>query len=137
MRRRSTSTRPAGSSSPGTPLDHEAKASYSVTVVAQDSDGESASVVVTIAVTNANEPPLFDPTDDTRNVAENTGPGQAIGDPVAAADPDSGDTLTYRLGGTDAAACNIDSASGQLLTRGRARPRGEGELLGDGGGARQ
>ena len=119
-------------------LDHEAKASYSVTVVAQDSDGESASVEVTIAVTNANEPPSFDLTDDTRNVAENTEPGQAIGCPGGgAADPDSGDTLTYRLGGPDAAAFDIDSASGQLLTRDRARPRGEGELLGDGGGARQ
>ena len=98
-------------------LDHEAQSSYSVTVVAEDSEGASDSIAVTIAVTNANEPPSFDPTDNMRSVAENTEPGQAIGDPVAATDPDSGDTLTYRLEGTDAAAFDIDSTSGQLLTR--------------------
>ena len=97
-------------------LDHEAKPSYSVTVVAQDNDGASASIEVTIAVTDANEPPSFDPADNTRSVAENTEPGQTIGDPVAATDPDAGDTLTYSLGGTDAAAFDIDSTSGQLLT---------------------
>ena len=115
-------------------LDHEAKASYSVTVVAQDNEGANASIEVTIAVTNANEPPSFDPTDNTRSVAENTEPGQAIGDPVAATDPDSDETLTYRLEGTDAAAFDIDSTSGQLRTQGRARPRGTVELLGHGGG---
>ena len=97
-------------------LDHEAKASYSVTVVAGDSEGASASIEVTIAVTNANEPPSFDPTDNMRSVAENTEPGQAIGDPVTATDPE-GDTLTYSLEGTDADAFDIDSTSGQLLTR--------------------
>ena len=64
-----------------------------------------------------NEPPSFDPTDNMRSVAENTEPGQAIGDPVTAMDPDSGDTLTYLLGGPDAAAFDIDSTSGQLRTR--------------------
>ena len=63
-----------------------------------------------------NEPPSFDPTDNMRSVAENTEPGQAIGDPVTATDPE-GDTLTYSLGGTDADAFDIDSTSGQLLTR--------------------
>ena len=92
-------------------LDHEAKASYSVTVVAEDSEGASASIEVTISVTDEdeNEPPSFDPNDNMRSVAENTEPGQAIGDPVAATDPDSGDTLTYSLGGTDADAFDIDS----------------------------
>ena len=88
-----------------------------MTVVAEDSEGASASIEVTIAVTNANEPPSFDPTDNTRSVAENTEPGQAIGDPVTATDPDSDETLTYRLEGTDAAAFDIDSTSGQLRTR--------------------
>ena len=98
-------------------LDYETMSSYSVTVVAEDSEGASASIEVTIAVTNANEPPSFDPNDNTRSVAENTEPGQAIGDPVAATDPDSDETLTYRLEGTDAAAFDIDSTSGQLRTR--------------------
>ena len=96
-------------------LDHEAQPSYSVTVVAEDSEGASDSIEVTIAVTNANEPPSFDTTSATRTVAENTEPGQAIGDPVAATDPES-DTLTYSLGGTDADAFGIDEANGQLRT---------------------
>ena len=96
-------------------LDYETQSSYSVTVVAEDSEGASDSIEVTIAVTNANEPPSFDPTDNTRSVAENTEPGQAIGDPVAATDPE-GNTLTYSLGGTDADAFGIDEANGQLRT---------------------
>ena len=98
-------------------LDHEAKASYSVRMVALDTQGASASIEVTIEVTDANDPPSFDPDDNTRSVAENTGPGQTIGDPVAATDPDSDETLTYRLEGTDAAAFDIVPTSGQLRTR--------------------
>ena len=51
-----------------------------------------------------------------RSVAENTASGVAIGAPVAATDPDDGDTLTYELGGADAASFAIDAASGQLRT---------------------
>ena len=98
-------------------LDYETRSSYSVTVVARDDDDADASIEVTIAVTDVNDPPSFDPTDNMRSVAENTEPGQAIGDPVAATDPDAGDTLIYSLRGTDAAAFDIDAASGQLLTR--------------------
>ena len=98
-------------------LDHEAQSSYSVTVAVEDTQGASAAIEVTIAVTDENEPPAFDSTSTTRSVAENTEPGQAIGDPVAATDPDSDETLTYRLEGTDAAAFDIDSTSGQLRTR--------------------
>ena len=98
-------------------LDYETRSSYSVTVVAEDSEGASDSIEVTIAVTNANEPPSFDSTSTTRSVAENADPGHDIGDPVAATDPDSGDTLTYLLGGPDAAAFDIDEANGQLRTR--------------------
>ena len=99
-------------------LDYEAKASYSVMVMAEDSEGASDSIEVTISVTDEdeNEPPSFDPTDNMRSVAENTEPGQAIGDPVTATDPE-GNTLTYSLGGTDAAAFDIDWDSGQLRTR--------------------
>ena len=119
-------------------LDYETRSSYSVTVVAEDSEGASDSIEVTISVTDEdeNEPPSFDPTDNMRSVAENTEPGQAIGDPVTATDPE-GNTLTYSLGGTDADAFGIDEANGQLRTQGRARLRDEVELLGDGGGGRQ
>ena len=40
-----------------------------------------------------------------------------IGQPVTATDPDTGDTLTYTLKGTDAARFDIVSTSGQLRTK--------------------
>ncbi len=51
-----------------------------------------------------------------RSVAENTGPNATIGLPLKATDVDSGDTLTYTLGGTDADFFTIVSTSGQLRT---------------------
>ena len=51
-----------------------------------------------------------------RSVAENTGAGINVGDPVAAED-EEGHVLTYTLGGEDAAAFDIDRSTGQLLTR--------------------
>ena len=87
-------------------------------VVAEDSEGASATIEVTIAVTDENEPPAFDSTSTTRSVAENAAAGHDIGAPVAATDPDSGETLTYLLGGPDAAAFDIVPTSGQLRTQG-------------------
>ncbi|MCY4527616.1 MAG: fibronectin type III domain-containing protein, partial [Chloroflexi bacterium] len=73
------------------------------------------------------EPPVFDTTIDpaTREVPENTPPGVNIGPPVFATDPDEtgdeamefGNTLTYSLGGTDAALFDIDASTGQLITK--------------------
>ena len=75
---------------------------------------------MTINVTNVAEPnsaPVFtEGTSTTRSVAEDTASGQNIGAPVTATDADTSDTLTYTLGGTDAAAFGIVSASGQLQT---------------------
>ena len=63
-----------------------------------------------------NSPPVFaDGETTTRAVAENTAAGEDIGTPVAATD-DDGDTLTYALGGTDAAHFALDTATGQLQT---------------------
>ena len=50
----------------------------------------------------------------TRNVPENTPPGVNIGDPISATDDDEGteefgQTLTYSLGGADAASFDIDA----------------------------
>ena len=50
-----------------------------------------------------------------RSVAENTGAGMPIGDPVQATS--SGTTLTYTLGGTDAASFDIVRGTGQLMTK--------------------
>ena len=49
----------------------------------------------------------------TRKVAENSAPGSAVGDPIAATDA-NGDTLTYTLGGDDASSFTIDRGTGQI-----------------------
>ena len=55
---------------------------------------------VEVTVSNVNEAPDFPASEDgERTVAENTAADQNIGAPVAATDPDNGDTLTYTLGG--------------------------------------
>ena len=100
-------------------LDFETKRSYSVTVSVFDRDGGSDSITVTIDVTDVDDnraPAFTDGDTTTRSVAENTAAGQNIGTPVAATDADD-DTLTYTLGGTDAASFSIVSTSGQLQTR--------------------
>ena len=53
---------------------------------------------------------------------ENTPPGVNIGAPISATDMDEddlefGNTLTYKLGGTDAALFDIDPSTGQLITK--------------------
>ena len=58
----------------------------------------------------------------TREVPENTPPGVNIGAPISATDADEGamefgQTLTYSLGGTDAASFDIDASTGQLITK--------------------
>ena len=58
----------------------------------------------------------------TRTIPENTPPGVNIGAPVSATDMDEenlefGNTLTYKLSGTDAASFDIDTSTGQLITK--------------------
>ena len=108
-----------------TKLDFESdKKTYMVTVTATDGSGASDSIDVTITVNDVPEPPMLVDTTDpefasattTRSVAENTAAGEDIGDPVEATDLD-GDTLTYALGGDDAASFDIDEETGQLMTK--------------------
>ena len=95
-----------------------------VTVTVFDGDGGSDFITVTIHVTDVydpppplpNAPPAFTEGDTTRSIPEDTLPGVNIGRAVSATDPD-GDTLTYSLSGTNAAAFAIDSSSGQLKTK--------------------
>ncbi len=97
--------------------DHEAKPSYTVTVKADDSNGGTDTIEVTITVTDVNEAPAFDGTTTTREVLENTVADTDIGNPVAATDQDDGATLTYSLGGTDASSFDIDTSTGLLKTK--------------------
>ena len=115
----------------GTTLDHETKDSYVVMVTATDPGGLSASVTVTIKVTNdpeepvimradsvtPNQAPEFPSASTSRSIAENTAAGEDIGTPVEATDDDAGDTLIYTLGGDDEASFDIDPATGQIMTK--------------------
>ena len=110
-----------------------AKNTYTVEVMDEDAASELGVIMVIITVTDVNEypsapkqhfgpapslntAPEFAATSTTRMVAENTAAGTAIGDPVEAMDADRGDTLSYELGGADAASFAIDSETGQLMT---------------------
>ena len=99
------------------PADADGNNIYMVTVTA--SDGTTpVTLDVEVTVSNVNEAPEF-PAAETgdRTVAENTAADVNIGDPVAATDPDNGDTLTYTLGGIDATSFSIDETTGQLKTK--------------------
>ena len=123
---------PNGSSS-WTTIDGETSATY--TPVAADvtrflratasyTDGEdsgkSAHVVsanrVQAAPAPPNEPPLFPSNTAARDVDENTSPGEDIGEPVAATDPND-NTLTYSLDADGAASFDIVATTGQLRTK--------------------
>ena len=67
-----------------------------------------------------NFPPVFQP-DATREVPENAGPNTNIGEAVTATDQNS-ESLTYTLGGTDAASFTIVETSGQIENEGYAGP---------------
>ena len=86
-------------------------------------DGEDSNKTAMKVLTNNvqaapknNSPPTFTDGDTvTRSVAENKPVGQNIGDRIDATD--GSDTLTYTLGGTDAASFAIVATSGQLQTK--------------------
>ena len=105
-----------------TALDYETRDSYTITVTVSDGSLTDA-ITVTITVTDVpesptNRAPVFTAgSNTTRSIAENTRTGVNIGSPVTATDTDSGDTLTYALGGADASSFNIDHTSGQLRTK--------------------
>ena len=88
----------------GTKLDYETKDTYMVTVMAEDSFGESASIMVTIMVTDMDEAP--DVTgDDMAEYAEN---GTGAVATYTAVDPEGADITSWTLGGDDAGAFMID-----------------------------
>ena len=85
---------------------------YEVTVTASDGT-DSDTVTVTITVAGPNTAPAFASTSVSRSVAENSGEGTNVGEPVTATDVNN-DSLTYTLGGTDASKYDIDEDSGQI-----------------------
>ena len=90
---------------------------YQVTIKATDSGSPpmSATYELIVDVTNVNEAPDITSTGSSHTSItkpEGTGPSDALAT-YAADDPESGDTLTWSLGGVDAADFTINS-SGQL-----------------------
>ena len=79
-----------------------------------DGYGADSADATTSETVTSNREPEFPAATDTRDVAENSAAGTAVGMPVTATDADTGDTLTYSLSGTDAAAFDIDSGTGQI-----------------------
>ena len=110
-------------------LDYETKNAYSVSVTVSDGNNGSDTITVTINITDVTEevttdtqdennvPSFTDGTITLRSIAENTAASTNIGSAVGATDIDEDDTLTYTLGGRDAASFAIDSATGQLKTK--------------------
>ncbi|MDE0400343.1 MAG: cadherin domain-containing protein, partial [Candidatus Poribacteria bacterium] len=101
------------------PLDYEEKNAYAVTVIASDGTStDTISVAIKVTDLDENTPPVFaGGSSTTRSIPENTPAGVHIGEAISAKDADTGDTLTYTLRGTDAAAFEIGSTTGQLKTK--------------------
>ena len=108
-----------GTSATYTPVAADAGMYLQATVAYSDNFGSGIGFAnaTSIGRVDRNTGPTFDDGDSTtRSVAENTAAGQNIGAPAAATEID-GDTLTYSLGGTDAASFDISASTGQLQTR--------------------
>ena len=109
------------SSSSYTPKDDDENRYLRVTAAYRDPHGTGKSVELEIgdavrAAPVGNRKPEFASSTGERTVDENTEANREIGAPVEADDPD-GDDLRYSLGGRDATSFDIDSDSGQLLTK--------------------
>ena len=111
-------------------LDFDTKPTLTVIVSVTDGEDEAGNIeetpvpddniTITITLTNVFEAPRFSDDDGTgnttRSVPENSEADQPVGAPVAATD-DENDSLTYELGGTDAASFNFDAVTGQIKTK--------------------
>ena len=101
-------------------LDREhAATEYEAQVRATNDEGDSGwSAPPGSGRTNApdNNAPVFNPSNVSRSIAENTAAGENVGAVVTATDADN-DTLTYTLGGADMASFDIVETSGQIRTK--------------------
>ena len=97
---------------------------YLVQVRASNDEGDGPYSQPGASSTNSadNDAPTFDLGGVTRTLEESLGDevdvgGVAVGNPVTATERNTGDTLTYTLGGADASSFTIDETSGQIRTR--------------------
>ena len=96
--------------------DFETKSSYAIRVQTQDQGGLTFEQTFTINVTNVNEAPSI--ANQSRNIAENSATGTAVGAALTASDPDAGTTLTYSIVGGNSAGKFAISSGGQLTVAG-------------------
>ena len=100
-----------------TPVEADEGMYLKITVTYTDGHGPNKTATASAMVLPpSNSPPRFSETAPTRSIAENSAAGTAVGAPVRATDSD-GDSLTYTLGGSDAATFSIGRTSGQLMSR--------------------
>ena len=110
---------------------------YYLRATAMYSDGEGMGKMAseeTMMVTMMTVP-MFESETDTREVAENTAAGMAIGDPVMATDADA-DTLTYALGRHGRSQLRHRRGHRPVDDQGGLGLRDEGQLRGHGHGHR-
>lgn len=89
----------------------EAKQNYSVKIVATDFAGNTSEKLFSISVTDVNEPPTFNASTSTFNVAEE---GTTTVGTVGATDPEN-NVLTYSFGGgVDDGRFNINASTGAV-----------------------
>ncbi len=93
------------------PLDQDSNNVYELSITAADGANQT-SQGITVTVADINEAPIFTNTSVNLDTAENDSSFTHVVD--AADDPDQGETLTYQLGGDDAAAFDFDAATRAL-----------------------
>lgn len=96
-------------------LDYEAKATYQVEIEVTDDEGGQGQILQTINLRNLNDNrPVWQQSHTALTTNENVARGTLLAT-YTATDAD-GDTITYRLGGTNGSQYQIGSADGMLKT---------------------
>ena len=89
-----------------------------VKVTADDGTTTQTYTVTVTRATAGNNAPAFPSSTATREVPENSAAGTDVGLPIPeATDEDSGDTLTYSMGGADAGSFAFDASTRQITTK--------------------
>lgn len=93
-------------------FNYEVKTSYSIRVRTTDQGGLFFEKAFTITVSNVNEAPAV--TSGASASVNETIPVSTVIYTITATDPDAGQTLTYSIGGTDAAYFNVNATTGAI-----------------------
>ena len=94
-----------------------ANTSYQVRVRATNAEGDGPWSPSGTGTTGTNSAPAFAAATAARSVAENSAAGANVGAVIPAATDADGDSLTYTMGGTDAASFAFNASTRQITTR--------------------